>query len=125
MRERCYDPAHNRFAHYGARGIRVCDRWLGDEGFDRFVADMGERPEGTSLDRVDVNGSYEPGNCRWATVTEQARNKRSNKFEPHEPAQIRWLVSQGYGYAEIARFFEVTRHSIRLIATGQIWKETP
>ena len=76
MRMRCENPNWHGYAHYGGRGITVCDRWLGRGGFKNFLADMGERPQGTSLDRIDVNGNYEPGNCRWATPSEQALNKR-------------------------------------------------
>lgn len=78
MKCRCYSPKHNRYKYYGARGIKVCDRWLGENGFENFVADMGERPsKNHSLDRIDLNGDYTPANCRWATYKEQNRN-RSN-----------------------------------------------
>lgn len=77
MRRRCSDPDHRDFKHYGGRGIRVCDEWNDPQnGFVRFLADMGERPEGRTLDRKEVNGNYEKSNCRWATATEQAFNKR-------------------------------------------------
>ena len=76
MKRRCYDPKRKDFVHYGARGIRVCERWL--NSFDDFLADVGPRPgRGLSLDRIDVNGNYEPGNVRWATQTEQTRNLRT------------------------------------------------
>jgi hypothetical protein len=77
MRTRCLNPHTKSWAHYGGRGIRICDRWLAS--FDNFLADMGPRPARTTLDRIDVNGNYEPGNCRWATNALQARNKRNNR----------------------------------------------
>ena len=76
MKDRCYNESHNRFYAYGARGISVCDRWR--DSFENFLADMGERPEGMSLDRINVNGDYTPENCRWASTVEQSRNKRHN-----------------------------------------------
>lgn len=75
MVQRCTNPDNRDWYLYGARGIRVCDRWL--ESFAAFLEDMGEKPPGLSIDRVDNDGAYEPGNCRWATALEQARNKRS------------------------------------------------
>jgi hypothetical protein len=73
MRRRCEKPGVHNFKHYGGRGISVCERW---REFSNFLADMGERPPGKSLDRIDVNGNYEPSNCRWATQQEQCRNRR-------------------------------------------------
>lgn len=76
MLQRCSNPRNKSFKHYGARGITVCDRWL---SFANFLGDMGFRPTPShSLDRVDVNGNYEPANCRWATPKEQASNTRRN-----------------------------------------------
>lgn len=77
MLRRCYRPKCNRYYTHGARGIRVCERWQGLNGFVNFFDDMGSRPtDRHSLDRIDNNGNYEPGNCRWATNEQQVRNSR-------------------------------------------------
>lgn len=76
MHARCADPSHHKYHLYGGRGIKVCEAW---HKFSNFLKDMGARPEGHTIDRKDANGDYEPGNCRWATTTEQNRNKRTNK----------------------------------------------
>lgn len=78
MRERCRNPRHPGYAYYGGRGITVCERWL--NSFANFLADMGPRPEGKTLDRFPNNdGNYEPGNCRWATARQQQANRRPSK----------------------------------------------
>lgn len=74
MLQRCYNPNETGYKNWGGRGITVCDAW--NNSFEAFLADMGERPEGTSLDRIDNNGDYEPGNCKWSTRKEQNLNKR-------------------------------------------------
>jgi hypothetical protein len=81
MISRCYNKNHNSYKNYGAKGIIVCDRWLGYSGHDNFIEDMGDRPSvNHSLDIIDNNGNYEPNNCRWATKLEQqAKRSNSNK----------------------------------------------
>ena len=74
MIARCHKPNHRLYSYYGQRGITVCIRWR--ENFAAFCEDMGECPEGMSLDRIDVNGNYEPSNCRWATWSTQMSNRR-------------------------------------------------
>lgn len=75
MQNRCHVPTNTRYYDYGGKGVRVCDQWRGDNGFTTFLNDMGERPEGYTLDRIDGAKGYEPGNCRWATAQEQYQNK--------------------------------------------------
>jgi hypothetical protein len=77
MLARCENPKTRDFANYGGRGIRVCAEW---HGFEAFFSDMGARPPKHSIERIDNEGDYEPGNCRWATKTEQSRNKRNNRW---------------------------------------------
>lgn len=87
IKSRCYNPRATGFKYYGGRGIEVCERWL--TSFDNFLADMGQRPSANhSIDRIDVDGDYEPRNCRWATKEQQSINRR-----PYETVRCdQWLI---------------------------------
>lgn len=101
MLSRCRNPNHHAYKNYGGRGIAVCERWL---VFANFVADMGEPPEGMSIDRIDVNGNYEPRNCTWSDIETQNNNQRGMK---------RYLVDgQWRGLAQLHRYWKVSRRTV-------------
>lgn len=110
MKYRCLDPKAERYAAYGGRGISICERWL--HSFPNFLADLGERPPCTTLDRMDVNGNYEPGNVRWATRAEQDSNKRRTpmfKLTPESVAAIHTAIDAGETQYAIAKRMGVSR----------------
>jgi hypothetical protein len=81
MRNRCNNPTNGSYRYYGERGIKVCDRW---SSFKNFYSDMGERPPGTTIDRIDSDGDYEPSNCKWSTNQEQYETRRNHNQHTKE-----------------------------------------
>lgn len=121
MKGRCLNPNDKRFARYGGRGIKICDRWL--VNFGNFYADMGPRPSAKhSLDRYpDNDGNYELTNCRWATSTEQARNASFTKLDEAKVAQIRALDGIETR-AAIALRFDTCPTNISSVLLGKTWR---
>lgn len=132
MISRCTNTKEERYKDYGGRGIMVCNRWL--HSFENFFADMGQKPtELHSIDRINTNGNYEPGNCRWATDIEQARNKRNNIVIEHNnqtlvlsdwaqilnanPASIKYMLKT-FSFNDIHNFF-TDRNGFKTI---KMWK---
>ncbi len=122
MKARCYSPSCGSFAAYGGRGITICDRWL--NSFENFLADMGQRPsDGHSLDRIDVNGNYEPSNCRWATSDVQSRNTRRVCLTVELVAVMRAKHADGARVVDLARQHNVSESAVRHAIAGETWKE--
>lgn len=102
MLDRCYNPNNKKYHRYGGRGIKVCDRW---KTFLHFYEDMGEKPAGLSLDRINNDGDYEPSNCRWATPREQAQNRSNNVMLT--------IDGETHCLSEWSRRLNVSRDSLR------------
>ena len=103
MKKRCHNRNDKKYKNYGGRGIKVCKRWL---KFENFYEDMGKKPKGKSLDRVDNNGNYEPNNCRWATSKEQNNNTRRNIFVSVNGVRI--------SFGELAEMFGLKEYKLYL-----------
>jgi len=131
MKRRCLNPKNKDFQFYGGRGIEVCETWL---EFPNFLADMGEKPEGLTLERIDNDGNYEPRNCKWASQKDQIANRRPY-LVPATQGERNWghkLTAEDIRkiradpaptpYQRLANIYGVTRGAIRKIILGQTWR---
>jgi hypothetical protein len=120
MIARCTNPKIRNWKDYGGRGISVCDRW--QSSFENFLTDLGEKPEGLTLERTNNKLGYFPGNVRWATVSKQAQNRRSCKLTAEQVIAIR---ADPRIYRRIAEHYHVSRSMIQKIKDRQNWKDIP
>ncbi len=119
MLERCRNPKNASWRNYGARGIRVCERW---HELANFIADMGMRPDGKTIDRIDPNGNYEPGNCRWADADVQQRTKRNVVCSYEFAQRIRSGEFAGLTNKAIAKIVGCDPSTISRIKSGEVWR---
>lgn len=119
---RCTNPRNKKYPRYGGRGISVCERWSGEQGFENFLADMGERPANcTSIDRRDNDGNYEPGNCRWTTATVQSRNNPHTKLTFEKAEEMRARMAAGETATAVARAFGVSKPTACSVRDRRTW----
>ncbi len=120
MKSRCNNPNSSDYPRYGGSGVSICDRW---RDFRNFLADMGPRPEGKTLDRYpDKTGNYEPGNCRWATPEEQSQNQITTKLTPEKIVDIRTRRKRGESNPALANEYGISKEMVSLIACRKVWR---
>lgn len=123
MKRRCYNKKASNYDRYGGRGIQVCDRWL--NSFENFLEDMGEKPDGMTIERLKSNGNYAPENCKWADNIEQANNKSNNRildFDGKSMTVAQWARELGLSYKTLSLRL-LRGWSVEKTLTGQYGKK--
>lgn len=119
MKARCYKTDMQDYPKWGGRGITVCDRWR--NSFECFLADMGEKPDGVTLERINNDGNYEPANCRWATRTDQSRNRGYCRVDEFKARRIRIKRAAGATLEALSREYGIAVSHVHRIALGEAW----
>jgi hypothetical protein len=119
MLQRCTVSTDVSWPYYGGKGIKVCSEWA---TLDGFVNDMGIRPDGMTLDRIDPAGNYEKANCRWATWTEQNRNRSNTVFSKEKIIAIKLDLDLGLTQRQVAKKYEVSQSNVSRAMRSLIWK---
>lgn len=127
INQRTTNPRRDDFDRYGGAGITISPTWRGQDGFQRFLADVGARPSPHhSIDRIDGSRGYEPGNCRWATPLEQARNRHLVVLTEEKVTTLRAIYDAGFGtYEELATMLGVSKDAVANAASRRSWKDLP
>ena len=120
MKQRCQNPNDPSYKNYGGRGISLCEEWNKD--FTKFAAWATGYAKGLQIDRINNDGNYEPGNCRWVTPKQNARNKRTNILSEERVKEIRHWHGLGYTQAHISRIFHLSPQVVHNIVKGKQWQ---
>lgn len=123
MMRRCHDPKNGGYKGYGGRGISVCKEW---HTFRGFLLSFPPRPSKEyQIDRIDVNGNYEPSNCRWVSRSINATYNKRNTLQEYEVKEIKTFLARGISIRKIAKFYDIGVHRIRGILNGKTYKSVP
>jgi hypothetical protein len=120
MRKRCNQVNKDGYESYGGRGINICERW---NRFENFLADMGCRPDGYTLDRINTDGDYCKENCQWSCKARQQHNRRNTKLDWNKISEMNWMSKEGFTQVLISKHFGITQSDVSRILSGKRWKK--